>query len=384
MPKRTAKKPYATYPLFVHQSGRWCKKIRQRHHYFGKVTGDADFGAMAALAKYEEQAVDLHAGRTPRVKGAGLTLRDLANKFLTHKQQRVRTGELSPVSFKDYHATCRRLVGFFGPDRLVSDLAADDFEHLRAELATTLGPTSLGPVITRCRSVFKHAFDNALIDRPVRYGSVFAKPSKSVLRRHRNGNGSKLFTAAEIHQMLDTADIQMRAAILLGCNAALGNADIGRLPQTALDFDAGWLDFARGKTGISRRVPLWPETVEVLRAAIATRPNPNHKRHADRVFLSPRGAPWANPEASDDRLGRNFRILLRKLGLHRPGHGFYVFRHVFETVAGGSQDQIAVDAVMGHADQSMAGHYRERLDDSRLIAVTDHVRAWLFGKEEIK
>jgi hypothetical protein len=35
---------------------------------------------------------------------------------------------------------------------------------------------------------------------------------------------------------------------------------------------------------------------------------------------------------------------------------------------------------MGHTDGSMASHYRERIDDSRLRAVADHVRAWLFGE----
>jgi hypothetical protein len=43
-------------------------------------------------------------------------------------------------------------------------------------------------------------------------------------------------------------------------NAALGNADCGRLVFQALDLDAGWLDYARPKTGVPRRVPLWPET----------------------------------------------------------------------------------------------------------------------------
>ena len=41
-------------------------------------------------------------------------------------------------------------------------------------------------------------------------------------------------------------------------------------------------------------------------------------------------------------------------------------RHVFETIGGESRDQVAVDHIMGHADQSMAAHYRERISDERL------------------
>jgi len=36
---------------------------------------------------------------------------------------------------------------------------------------------------------------------------------------------------------------------------------------------------------------------------------------------------------------------------------------------------------MGHARDDMASVYRERISDERLIAVTDYVRRWLFGKE---
>jgi hypothetical protein len=39
---------------------------------------------------------------------------------------------------------------------------------------------------------------------------------------------------------------------------------------------------------------------------------------------------------------------------------------------------------MGHADPSMGGHYRERIDDARLQAVSDHVRQWLFGKPPVE
>ena len=37
----------------------------------------------------------------------------------------------------------------------------------------------------------------------------------------------------------------------------------------------------------------------------------------------------------------------------------------------------AVNFIMGHVDTSMAAHYRERISDERLVAVTEHVRRWL-------
>jgi integrase len=57
---------------------------------------------------------------------------------------------------------------------------------------------------------------------------------------------------------------------------------------------------------------------------------------------------------------------------------FYALRHTFQTVADEARDFVAVRAIMGHAGTGdIADHYRERISDARLIAVSEHVRKWL-------
>lgn len=63
----------------------------------------------------------------------------------------------------------------------------------------------------------------------------------------------------------------------------------------------------------------------------------------------------------------------------RDGLNFYTLRRRFEIVGGESKDQVAVDAIMGHADDSMAAVYRQGvISDERLQAVVNNVRAWLW------
>jgi integrase len=167
--------------------------------------------------------------------------------------------------------------------------------------------------------------------------------------------------------------------LLLGVNCGLGNHDCALLPLSALDLDDGWLNFPRPKSGISRRAPLWPETVAALREAIAERPQPRQEEAVGVVFVTTRGRQWlvrgiANP------VSVAARRLMKTVGIHHDGIGFYTLRHVFRTVADAARDPVAIDLIMGHSDPSMGGHYRERVEDTRLLAVAEHVRQWLFGE----
>jgi len=378
--KNKPKKPYPDFPLFPHATGRWAKKIRGKFHYFGKWD-DAD----AALQKYLDQKDDLHAGRTPRVTGDGLTVVDLCNRFLTAKRRLLDTGELSPRTWRDYYDTCAGIVEQFGKRRLVADFTADDFEGFHSVLAKKRGPVALGNEIQRVRSVFKFGFEAGLIETPVRFGPGFKKPNRKTIRQARQKNGKRMFEAEDIRAMLDVASQPMKAMILLGVNCAFGQTDIARLPIDALDFEIGWIDYPRPKTAVERCIPLWSDTLDALREALDVRPKATNKDNEKLVFLTKQRHPWVRTNEKGtpiDSVGLQFGKLLRGLGLKRNGLNFYAIRHTFETIAGESRDQVAVNAIMGHVDNSMAGVYRERISDERLWAVVDVVRAWLWPPTE--
>ncbi len=199
------------------------------------------------------------------------------------------SGELSPATFADHHATCDRIIKAFGPTRLVVDLDASDFEQFRRRLAKGWGPVTLANEVRRVRTVFKYAEQNQLISAPVRFGTEFVQPSRKVLRLDRAKKGPRMFDAAEIRAILNKTAMPMKAMVLLGINCGLGNSDIANLPIKAIDLKLGWLDFPRPKTGTPRRCPLWKETIAAVKEAIASRPTPKDKQHGGLLFITKRG-----------------------------------------------------------------------------------------------
>lgn len=378
-------KPRPDFPLFPHNSGdpercRWAKKIRGKFHYFGKWIDDPR--GEAALQKYLDEKDDLYAGRTPRANREGLTVAVLCDKFLNSKRGVLDTGEIKLRTWQEYYQICGKIVSAFGANRLVEDLAADDFEQLRSRFAKGRGPVSLAKDIRLARILFKYADDAGLIERPVRFGPNFKSPGKRILRQERNKNGKRMFEAAELRQIIHAAPQPLRAMILLGINGGLGQTDIANLPQSAVDRDAGWLDYPRPKTAVHRRIPLWPETVDALREAVENRPKPTDSSHSDLCFITQKGNVYVRnsggeKESWTDSIALEFGKLLRKLKLKRARLNFYALRHTFETIAGESRDQVAVDHVMGHARDDTASLDRERISDERLRDVVNVVRNWL-------
>lgn len=386
------KKPYRSFPLTPHRNGQFCKKIRGKLYYFGTVADPEQ-----ALANYHRHCEGLHAGHVNHVpKRAGaITLRELANAFLNAAAARRDADRLASRTFTDYYRVCGQVIAALGRDLPVAAVTREHLATLHRSLAADVSATTLDGRVGIVRSLFKFAYDEELIEQPLRLKAL-PRPEKRVLRVDRAKRGRRHFIASEIRAMLGAAKAPLRAMILLGINCGLGNTDIAKLSKDAIDLDRRWLDYPRPKTGVSRRCPLWPETVEAINLVIQQQRErvPVDAAVQHLLFVTRKGHPFVRSAQKVDDNGRpvvtehdaiatSFKRLMAGQGIAVPGLGFYGLRRSLETIGGETGHQVAVDHIMGHAPASgdMGAVYRQHVAETALRSVTDYVRFWLFGAE---
>lgn len=380
--RKKVSKPSRDYPLFAHAAGQWAKKIDGKLVYFGVLaTPELARERYDNFRKGKGKVTD---SELAEMSAPGeITLEVLCNRFLASKLALVENSELSRRTLEDYTATCERLISALGFETVVTQISIDRFKELRSALAKSRGHVTLTNELQRIRSVFKFAYDEELIAAPIRLATSLKPPTRKSIRIEKSAKPKKLFSAAEIRQILASTGVQLRAMALLGINAGFGNSDIATLPDSVIDLKSGWLNYPRPKTGASRRAWLWPETVEALKAVLAERPEATSDDASGCVFITRWGSRWVHlAEAGTyvDSVGREYRKLLLRLKLKRPGINFYSLRHCFETVAGECLDQPAIDLVMGHSEDrnDMGANYRQDISDDRLQRVSQTVRKWLW------
>ncbi|HOW73843.1 MAG TPA: hypothetical protein PKY77_24840, partial [Phycisphaerae bacterium] len=350
-------KPYEEYPLTPHPCGQWAKRINRRLYYFGPWE-DWEH----ALAVYMARIDDIRAGRLTKSRVTlerqssephqGITVGTLVNHFLTAKNRAVERAELKRRTFGEYQSVCVRMTAEFGKTQLVSRLAPADFAKLKDVLAQGVKKKvwigELSKRIGIARSVFLYGKENHLHSE-VFFGSEFVRPNKKQMRqdkakRRRSGKMQKLFTSDEIRMLLDEASVSMRAMIFLAINGGMGNTDIAEMTFHVLKLDQAMIDYPRPKSGIERKILLWPETVRAMREAIESRPKPATTEFKDIVLLTQSGNLWTRYAEKYDEQGRfvkgtaigpltsEFGRLMDTLGIRQKGRNFYALRHTFRTL----------------------------------------------------
>ena len=195
-------KPYPDFPLSVHPTRRWCKKVRGKLHYFGRL----DDGWQPALELWEKQKPFLLTGRPVPVddvsgddasddakRERGYTVRDLVIAYLKHQKSQIENRELTIRTFADCHRTCEHIVSHFKKHKRLDDIRESDFAAYRSKLATKLSLGSLKNEIGRSKGVFKFGKAKRMFKEDVPYGVSFKPPSESNLKREQNAKPKRRF-----------------------------------------------------------------------------------------------------------------------------------------------------------------------------------------------
>lgn len=380
----------------------WVKRVNRKPlwivgHRQAPTATDAD-------AYYEKHFSALWQATPAPVEASGVSIGDLADAFLLRKRERLAAGRLDGRTYQEHEAALQDFCAAVGPRTPAGDIGPRHFARFNDALAIRFGTHRRRKWVMLVRGLFKWA-----ARPPVRlpvpdYGDEFNAPSPAEHRRERKRRreergGLLLFTPAEIREQLTGKLVTrtrkdgtpykplpvrpspfMRAAILLGVNAGLGNTDVAELPLNVIDLDGGWLDYARGKTGAERRAWLWPETRAAIREYLAVRAKPHRPDFARLLFLTTAGRPYVvrrKGKRQQDKIGDRYHALLKSLGQLRPGRNWYSLRRTARTIAAETGQERAIDLILGHAERAgdMGATYTQAIGDEVIKAVCLHVRS---------
>lgn len=341
---------------------------RGKRGWYKRVAGDvrwicSDIAAPTgdvADQIFEERFYDLC---QPAKSSSQMTVEELFERFTAGKLESARAQRLSMRTVRDYADAGARFVEAVGTVQ-ASRVEPRHFTAF-ARAIDKYSPSRRLKLVILIRGGFRWAFESDLIQKMPDFGVDLRGPSKADFRRHKAKRGPMLYSRDEVSALLEHAAGQLEAMILLALNGGLGNTDLSAIPKAAVDLEKGLLKFSRGKTGIERLIPLWPEFVDAYLALEVPGPL---------LFLHHSGNLWVDEQKSNqDRIALAFAELC--ITAKVPNRGFYTLRRTHRTYADEVGDQRAAAAIMGHDTGDIGGIYVQRISLERLQAIVDHVRA---------
>ena len=336
------------FPLTLHKTGQYCKKIKGKTFYFGK-------DKQVALERYLEQASLLHHNNSfiTKKKNTAITLKTLSELYLQHQLLKVQNGEMTARHHADQNNCLNKFVNTIGRFVKIMDISTLDLQKYRRQINKNYSSQRMNLNISIMKAMFHWAKKNEIVDNI---------PNIDIISRGKTEHQQRyIFSPEQIQKLIELGDIQMKAMIWLGLNCGFGCTDCAQLQWENIDFENNRVIFPRGKTGIMRELPLWPETLDAIK-------NIPHHQDDNLVFHTKHGRPMISEKysriensekySSTNMVTTKFSRLIKKAGIHVPkGTGFYSLRRAAATIAARSGDPFAVQRLLGHADLKMATRY---------------------------
>jgi integrase len=338
------------FPLTLHPTGQYCKKVKGKIYYFGSDKKEA-------LQKYLDQATYLHGCQDnlqqQKPTGDNMTLKQLCDMYLKYQYSKLQANDLTASHHNEQIGSLNKLMAFLGQNIDINNISTLDLQNYKRRIQKSH--------VSVCRLNLHISIKKALFHW-ARKNEVLANiPNIDAVSRGKIVHQEKFtFDPEQINKLLSAADVKMRAMIWLGLNCGFGCTDCSEFKWIDLDLVNARVKLPRRKTGILRDLPLWPETVKALEKI---------PRTGKLVFYTSRGNSYIQTLFNTDVDGNckystlntittKFSRLIKKSGLAVPkGTGFYSLRRTAATFAARSGDPFAVQRLLGHADLQMATRY---------------------------
>ncbi len=211
------------FPLTLHPTDQYCKKIKGKLYYFGT-------DKKVALERYLEQAAYLHTGKTTKPNSANnnLSLKTVCNLYLDYQESRAAIAEITRSYVYDQTRLLRDFVRYIGPNRIISNISTIDLQNYRKKLIKTgKAADTINNRITAVKAMYKWALDNGVISNTPNLKAI----KKVVISK----TEKPTFSITQIQKLLENASTQMKAMIWLGLNCGFGCTDCAELKWENLD-----------------------------------------------------------------------------------------------------------------------------------------------------
>ncbi len=105
------------FPLTLHVTGQYCKKIRGHIYYFGS-------DRKQALENYLDQAIFLHGFNSALQKSVNgnMTLKEICEMYLKYQHTKLRANNLSASHHNDQMGSLKKLTEFIGENCKVKSI----------------------------------------------------------------------------------------------------------------------------------------------------------------------------------------------------------------------------------------------------------------------
>ena len=343
------------FPLTLYPTGQYCKKINGKICYFGSNKKEA-------LQKYLDKATRLHGCQEDlkkELKDDSMTLKQLCDMYLKYQFSKVQANGLTAGHHNEQIGSLNNLMTFMGQNIDINNISTLDLQNYKRRIQKShVSVCRLNLHISIMKALFHWARRNDVL---ANIANIDAVSRGKIVHQERF-----IFASVQISKLLSYADVKMKAMIWLGLNCGFGCTDCSELKWNDLDLINARVKLARKKTGISRDLPLWPETVESLEKIPKT---------GKLVFYTSRGNPYIQTLSKPDGNGNGKYTtlntittkssrLIKKSGLDVPkGTGFYALRRTAATIAARSGGPFAVQRPLGHADLQMATRYVQNVSE---------------------